>query len=851
MSLRTRLYPLLRLLILLLAVVLGVACFAAAAWLERAATQTQRARAQQDAQRVTTLLNNWLDTRRQALRGMAALFIGSDNVDAHEFAKAADALQSSLEDGGHLPLAYAEEDSRGRLRVVYTADLNTLPPGTDITTLAPLADTLRYATEENRSTHLGPLFRSRLGDWRAYHVYPIAHHGKRGLVFTPIDFVTMIDTLPNNGMMLRLAVARENGKPHFVTGGERPYPGSLMTIPVQQQRVGATWSWYWDVLPGYLGDQWYVQSLANLIRYGGLAGLLALCLSTLVLLELYARSQRRESELALAHAKLEESELHYRTLVDQMPGTVFRCRLDSDWTMLYLSPGIVQLTGLQPDEIVLNRRYSYNALVHPDDREWLGQQVKHALIDETPYEIEYRLQTPDGKVRWVYERGRSTRIGGEMVIDGVLLDISERKAAEAERENAMRTLRAIIDNTPNVAIQGYDPEGRVLFWNHASEKLFGWREEEAVGHYAHEVMFADVVDHHNFVGVLHHLAATGETTEPTEWPVRRRDGTQAWTLSTQFAIDLENGKTGFVCMDVDITVRKQYEDELRNARDQLEESVAERTRELREANEELKQAMHQLVQSEKLASLGNLVAGIAHELNTPLGNTVTVSSTLRQKVAEFDTLLTENRLKRSELGAFVATCAEAALLIEKSAQRASELISNFKQVAVDTASTRRREFDLKQTVEEVLSTLRPQFKHTPHRVETDLPANIQLQSYPGPLEQIITNLVTNSLTHAFPNGRTGTIRIGTANVNDNQVQLVYQDDGVGIPESLQRRVFDPFFTTRLGQGGSGLGLYIVYNLVHSVLGGRLELSPGEGTGVRFILTLPRIAPLPQENPTHE
>ncbi|TJZ78845.1 PAS domain-containing sensor histidine kinase [Chitiniphilus eburneus] len=850
MSFRSRLYPLLRLAILLLTLALCVACFVCAAWLERSANQAQYARAQQDAQRTTSLLNGWIDTRRQALRGMAALFIGSDDVDAHEFAKAADALQNSADDGNRLPLAYAEVDQQRKLRIVYSAGLEQLPPGLDVSDKPALTQTLQYATEENRSTRLGPLFTTVLGDWRAYHVYPMVHHDRHSLVLTPIDFVSMVDTLPSNGMLLRLAISVDGEPPRFVFGDDRRAPGSLFTIPVRQSRVGATWYWYWDVLPGYVGDQWYVHSLANLIRYGGLVALLSLCMAALILLELYARSQRREAELAQAHAKLEESEHHYRTLVDQMPGTVFRCRIDPDWTMLYLSPGIVTLTGLQPEDLVHNRSRSFNSLIHPDDQGPVRHKVQYALLDETPYEVEYRIQSPDGRTRWVYERGRATHIGMERYVDGVLLDISERKEAETQRENAIRTLRAIINNTPNVAIQGYDPDGRVLFWNHASEKLFGWSEEEAIGQLASDFMFTEV-DHHNFVGVLHHIAATGEATEPTEWPVQRRDGTQAWTLSTQFAIGLEDDKTGFVCMDVDITVRKQYEDELRRTRDRLEESVVERTRELSEANDELKHAMHQLVQSEKLASLGNLVAGIAHELNTPLGNTVTVSSTLRQKVAEFETLLNENRLKRSELGSFVATCTEAAMLIEKSAQRASELISNFKQVAVDTASTRRRDFDLKQTVEEVLSTLRPQFKHSPHQVMTDLPANVHLQSYPGPLEQIITNLVTNSLTHAFPDGRAGTIRISMADVNDNQVQLVYEDDGIGIPDALKRRVFDPFFTTRLGLGGSGLGLYIVYNLVHSVLGGRLELSPGEGAGVRFILTLPRIAPLPQENPTHD
>ena len=239
------------------------------------------------------------------------------------------------------------------------------------------------------------------------------------------------------------------------------------------------------------------------------------------------------------------------------------------------------------------------------------------------------------------------------------------------------------------------------------------------------------------------------------------------------------------------------------------------------------------------------MAGIAHELNTPLGNAVTVASTLAQKVAEFDHILNAGQLRKSELMSFVQSCGEAAALVERNAQRAAELISNFKQVAVDTASTRRRSFNLRQTIEEVLSTLRPQLKHTPHQVKLDMPETLVLESYPGPLEQIVTNLVTNSLAHAFTHTAAGEIHISASQRSNGVIELIFEDNGGGIPPALRKRVFDPFFTTRLGQGGSGLGLYIVYSLVHGVLGGRLTLATAASGGARFEIELPHVAPFPQ------
>jgi signal transduction histidine kinase len=291
---------------------------------------------------------------------------------------------------------------------------------------------------------------------------------------------------------------------------------------------------------------------------------------------------------------------------------------------------------------------------------------------------------------------------------------------------------------------------------------------------------------------------------------------------------------------------------LQRTKEQMEREIEERKRAHaaleREREEQkvlivrLEQAMNQLVQAEKLAALGSLVAGVAHELNTPLGNSLTVASALNDVIRNFTERFNAGSLNKRALLDFIAQCREAAQLIERNSQRAAALIGNFKQVAVDQTSMRRRKFDLRQALDEVLSTLQPNLRHTRHHLIVEVEPGIELEGYPGPIEQIIANLLANSLLHGFEDIDEGTIRISAERRGQDHVALYFSDNGIGMSEATARRAFDPFYTTKLGKGGSGLGLYIVYNLATVVLGGTIKLASSPCQGARFELLLPRIAP---------
>ncbi|MEN3275796.1 MAG: hypothetical protein V7631_1586 [Massilia sp.] len=264
-----------------------------------------------------------------------------------------------------------------------------------------------------------------------------------------------------------------------------------------------------------------------------------------------------------------------------------------------------------------------------------------------------------------------------------------------------------------------------------------------------------------------------------------------------------------------------------------------------QAYRQLKDAQTQLAAREKLASLGSLVAGVAHELNTPIGNSLLMASTLHEKTLHLGSSFEANGLRRSELGLYIGAAREASELIVRSLHGAAELVNSFRQVSVDQASSGRRRFDLAQACHEIAATMMNKVRLAGHALELAVPAGIVMDSYPGPLAQVVINFVNNALLHAFegPGAQfRGTMRLSAQLAEDGGVRIEFADDGRGIAREHLARVFDPFFTTRMGQGGSGLGLSIAHTIVTSLLGGAIRVDSAPGQGTVFVLELPLAAP---------
>lgn len=277
----------------------------------------------------------------------------------------------------------------------------------------------------------------------------------------------------------------------------------------------------------------------------------------------------------------------------------------------------------------------------------------------------------------------------------------------------------------------------------------------------------------------------------------------------------------------------------------LEEKVQQRTMALKEANNELIQTLEklhqfqrQMVQNEKMASLGDMVAGVAHEVNTPIGLGVTASTMMLDRLSDMRKAFEAKTLKASSLSKFIAEGEENLNIIYRNLNRAAELISSFKQVAVDQSSENNRIFSFDKLMEEILMSMRPKLKKVNHQINVNCSPDLVVESKAGPINQIMINLIMNSIIHGFEGMDKGQIDISIESVGGTKVSIEFKDNGKGIPEHLRKRIFDPFVTTKRGQGGSGLGMHLVYNLVTQALNGSISIVSDEGHGVQFKILFP-------------
>ncbi|HEY8101391.1 MAG TPA: PAS domain-containing sensor histidine kinase [Burkholderiaceae bacterium] len=386
--------------------------------------------------------------------------------------------------------------------------------------------------------------------------------------------------------------------------------------------------------------------------------------------------------------------------------------------------------------------------------------------------------------------------------------IPDEYAALAEK---YRRQEALLDNVQIALLLVKDR--KVVWGNQCFYDMLAYRPEDLVGQSA-RFYFHNEEDFVRIGQEGYPLLKAGKP-YASELLLKCRNGTTKWCLITGNAVEPENPEEGYIWSFVDITARIQAE-----ARE-------------REAIE------REQVETEKMAALGVVVAGVAHEINTPIGVGYTLVTHFRTKTKEFAVLFESGAMRRSDLQQYVELSSEMSTQLITNISRASELIQSFKKIAVDQSRDDQREFNLKEYLQEIAVSLKPTLRKTPHRIKLDCPDDIVMNSYPGALSQITTNLVMNALLHAFGAERSGTMNI-TVRLNGEQVQINFADDGKGIPAEHLPKIFDPFFTTKRGSGGSGLGLNIVFNMVTRKLRGRVTCSSVEGEGTVFKIEIPLI-----------
>lgn len=409
-----------------------------------------------------------------------------------------------------------------------------------------------------------------------------------------------------------------------------------------------------------------------------------------------------------------------------------------------------------------------------------------------------------------------------------------RQAMKKARESEAR-LRQIIDLLPQ-EIYANDLDGQFLLVNRIKAERMGLEVDDIAGKYLSDVI-KDPVEVTRILEDDRLVLKRNEKLLTEESYMDQARNTH-WVETTRVPyISTESNTPAILTISMEITRIKEVEQELQSLNKELVERVAMRTTELENANsallksmDELRQTQDKLVETEKMASLGELVAGVAHEINTPLGISVTSASFMKEMITQLHAIFEAGTMKRSDLEKCLNTGGEAIDNIMKNLERAARLISNFKQLAVDQASDDVRQINLNEYIQGILLSLKPKIKEHSHELKVVCPKGLEINISPGSLMQVITNLVSNSLTHAFPDRDDGNIII-EASRSGNGVLLTFSDDGIGMTEEQVLKVFEPFYTTARSSGSAGLGMHLVYNLVTMALKGRIECRsvPGEGT----------------------
>jgi PAS domain S-box-containing protein len=501
--------------------------------------------------------------------------------------------------------------------------------------------------------------------------------------------------------------------------------------------------------------------------------------------------------------------------------------------LINANPALARMMGYDTPEDLIGgvNDVAQSVYVDPDVRaEYKARMQRDGMIRE----FEYQVRQREGALLWLSDSATAARDdSGEIVrYEGTVRDITDQKRAEDAIAEGRRLLQEVIDTVPAV-INVKDKELRYILMNRYMAGIFGIEPTDAIGRTTTDLMSrygAQKTDEND----KRVLAAGRELGFYEEEYIDSSGSMRQWLVNKLPLLDAKGDIENIVTVALDIGERKRGEFEMRKAKDAAEAALRH-----------LRETQNSLIEAEKLAALGRLVAGVAHEVNNPVGISLTVASSLERKTALFTSEVARGSLKRSSLNDFLEASRDASSQLVANLNRAAELIQSFKQVAADRNYSDQRTFDLADLTDQVVMSLRPGLRKHNLTLNVDCQPNLTMNSYPGPYGQVLTNLFLNSVAHAFPNGRSGTVDIKVRESGKDNVEILFSDNGVGMSLDVRRRAFDPFFTTRRDQGGTGLGLHIVYSIVTNRLGGRLDLDSQPGGGTQIQIILPRVAPIEQ------
>lgn len=409
--------------------------------------------------------------------------------------------------------------------------------------------------------------------------------------------------------------------------------------------------------------------------------------------------------------------------------------------------------------------------------------------------------------------------------------------------------QGIISDAPYI-ICGLDKDGVTTFINPAGEKVTGYSKEEIIGKNWWGIFY--VGEQYKQIEAFYKKTSQGDVVNYEMVLTNKSGKCRNIVWNFLFERGSDNNVLKIIGFGNDITDRKVAEVELQLKtnelykankelvlhKEHLLELVDERTKKLNQSLEDLKLAQDYLVQTEKMSALGGLVAGVAHEINTPVSIGVTAASHLEDNTVKILKSFKENGLKRVDLEEYIDIAEKSSSMILSNMKRAADLIQSFKQVAVDQSSEEKRTFKIKQYIDEVLLSMHSELKKSSCVVTVECQKDFIVNTYPGALSQILTNLLMNSIIHGFEGADTGNVLIEMLEVNDD-IKIIFKDDGKGISEENLSKIFDPFFTTKRGRGGSGLGMHIAYNLITQTLKGNINCKSTIGQGSKFELLFPK------------